>query len=75
MALIEISECVLKDEDTMDALIDHFDGWKELRYLRKPHIGTKTFYIESAYFEPSEMICPVIKRLKNGELIILRENL
>jgi len=71
MALIEISECFLGDYESMLAIIDHFDRFKELRCLRNPYHKTRTFYVESIHHKPSEIICPSLTRNEKGDIIII----
>ena len=74
MALIEIHEDLLDMDDSMDALKKHFGGMKELRYLRKPQYQTRTFYVESDNFAPSEQICPVLIRDDEGNVSVVKEH-
>jgi len=75
MAIIEISEQFLEEGDmVIEALKKHFGGMKELRYLRKPHPKTRTFYVESDNFKPSQQICPTFHRDENGKVTLLKED-
>ena len=74
MALIEIYEDLLDQDDSMDALKEHFGGIKELRYLRKPQYRTRTFYVDTPNFGPSDVICPVLQRDDKGNVTVIKEN-
>ena len=74
MAIIVISEEFLDDTDSMVAMVDHFGRLKEIRYLRNPFHGTRTYYVDSDKYKPSEQICPTLTRDINGNVIVLNEN-
>jgi hypothetical protein len=73
MALIEIHDSFRRDLQLMDALEDHFGKLKELRYLRHPDHQTRTYFVESDNFKPSEQICPTIAH-ENGKVKVISEN-
>ena len=73
MALIEIHDNFRRDLQLMDALEAHFGKLKELRYLRHPDRQTRTYFVESDNFKPSELICPMLVN-ENGKTKVLSEN-
>lgn len=76
MALIVITEELLKQPDVVGCLTLHYGGMKEIRILRNPigpEGGTRTYYVEHSRFSASYQICPTISRTGNKLKVIKDE--
>ena len=76
MALLIITEELLKQIDVVGALTVHYGGMKELRMLRNPagmEGGTRTYYVDHPIYKPSYVLSPTVVRSPGGTIKIEKD--